>query len=118
MKVTTADRLQELMEFYGITQADISRRTKIPKTTLSQYVLGKRVPKQNILTLLSETYNVSEPWLMGYDVPMENKVKFKIETDAEEHLMIIALYEELNEKNREKVVSYMKYVLHDQKGND
>jgi len=118
MEKTTADRLREYLDIYNMTQSDLMRKLNIPKSTFSQYINGKRLPKQNVLTYMAERMNVSEAWLMGFDVPMENKIKFNIETDSEGHLMLIALYEELNEVNREKVISYMKYVLHEQKGNN
>lgn len=69
-KLSTNDRLQELANTYGITQVEMCKRTGIPKSTMSLYWNGKRVPKQNILTLIADAYNVQEAWLMGYDVPM------------------------------------------------
>mgnify|MGYP003317209814 CR=1 FL=1 len=73
MKETTKDRLKELAESLGITQADMCKKTQIPKSTMSLYWSGKRLPKQNNLTLIAQAYNVSETWLMGYDVPMEKQ---------------------------------------------
>lgn len=79
-KLSTKDRLQELASTYGITQIEMCKRTGIPKSTMSLYWNGKRVPKQNILTLIADTFNVQETWLMGYDVPM--KEAFHDELDA------------------------------------
>lgn len=44
---------------------------KLTKTDLSQYVSGKVEPGQFKLFILSNTLNVSEAWLMGFNVPME-----------------------------------------------
>lgn len=80
MKVTTADRLKELMEIRGLKQIDIVEKCqtlskrygiKINRSDISQYVSGKVLPKQNKLTVLGMALNVNEAWLMGYDVPME-----------------------------------------------
>ena len=38
---------------------------------MSQYVNGVQAPDQKKLALLALTFNVSEAWLMGYDVPRE-----------------------------------------------
>ena len=44
---------------------------KMAKNDLSQYVNDKVQPKQDKLSILGMALNVSEAWLMGYDVPME-----------------------------------------------
>lgn len=77
MKVTTSDRLKEIMVTRGLRQVDIlelckpySERfgVKICKNDLSQYVSGKVKPGQDKLSLLAMALNVKEIWLMGYDV--------------------------------------------------
>ncbi|MGH2329589.1 helix-turn-helix domain-containing protein [Streptococcus uberis] len=80
MKTTTSQRLKQLMSEQNLRQIDILNRSlryqkelgiKMGKSALSQYVSGKSVPDQNKLVLLGKTLNVSETWLMGYDVPRE-----------------------------------------------
>lgn len=78
MKKTTSDRLKEIMKLRSIRQIDILNMCKnnpygikLNKSDLSQYVSGKFLPKQDKLTLLAYALNVSETWLMGFDVPME-----------------------------------------------
>ena len=75
MKSTTSERLAELMSYYNINQADLIKRTSIPKSSMSMYVSGQRKPPQNKLTVIAEAYNVNEAWLMGYDVPMKGFVE-------------------------------------------
>lgn len=41
------------------------------KSDISQYCSGKAEPNQSKLFVLGAALNVSEGWLMGYDVPME-----------------------------------------------
>ena len=41
------------------------------KSAISQYVSGKSLPAQRQLSALGEALNVSEAWLMGYNVPRE-----------------------------------------------
>ena len=80
MKKTTAERLQEIMYKRNLKQADVVRLCqpyadrlgiKFQKSALSQYISGKNEPNQYKLTVLALALNVSEPWLMGFDVPME-----------------------------------------------
>lgn len=77
MKTTTSSRLKEIMSERNLRQVDIlemvapyskKMNIRLAKNDLSQYVSGKVEPSQEKLTLLSLALNVSEPWLMGYDV--------------------------------------------------
>ena len=80
MKSTTSERLRQLMSERNLRQVDILNLSqkyqkelgiKMGKSALSQYISGKSVPDQNKLVLLGRTLDVSETWLMGYDVPKE-----------------------------------------------
>lgn len=68
------------MDERGLKQVDILSAcepfcqkygVKLKKNDLSQYVSGKVEPKQDKLSILGMALNVSEAWLMGYDVPKE-----------------------------------------------
>jgi len=76
-RATTAQRLREVMEKRGLRQVDVVEMArpfcekygvKLNKNDLSQYISGKVQPKQDKLTLLGLVLNVSEGWLMGFDV--------------------------------------------------
>lgn len=80
MKETTSTRLQRILSERGLKQVDVLERAvpyckeygiKLNKSDLSQYVSGKVEPGQDKLTVLGLALNVSEAWLMGFDVPME-----------------------------------------------
>ena len=82
-KVTTAQRLRQIMDAKGLRQVDIlkaaepycaSYGVKLNKNDLSQYVSGKADPGQDKLTILGLALGVSEAWLMGFDVSMERSV--------------------------------------------
>lgn len=78
MKITnTSARLKALMDERRIRQVDILAAAKpfcdkygvkLAKNDLSQYVNGKVEPGQEKLSILGMALNVSEAWLMGYDV--------------------------------------------------
>lgn len=79
-KANTAIRLKEVMEKRNLRQIDILNLTapycekyniKMNKSDISQYCSGKAEPNQDKLYVLGEALNVSEAWLMGFDVPME-----------------------------------------------
>lgn len=112
------NRIAKALDIRGMKPIELAEKTGIPKASISQYLSGYAKPKGDRIYLLAKALSVQEAWLLGFDVDIENKIKFNLTSEAEEHLMLIALYEELNESNREKVISYMKYVLHEQKGNN
>ena len=67
---TTQARLEEMMQAFDIKAADIVRRTGIHKSTLSNYINGKREARQDQLSLIADSYGIDPAWLLGYDVPM------------------------------------------------
>jgi len=80
LKKGTSTRLQELMHIKNINQVDLCQRTGIPKSSMSMYLSGERSPRQNRLSQIAEKFNISEAWLMGYDVPMERTDSLSDET--------------------------------------
>lgn len=75
----TSIRLKRIMNERGLKQVDILELakpyciklgTKLNKNDLSQYVSGKVEPGSHKLTILGLALDVSEAWLMGYDVPI------------------------------------------------
>ena len=66
-----AKRITKALKIRGMKQSELCALTKIPKSSLSQYLSGEYEPKQDRIYLISKVLNVSEAWLMGFDVPME-----------------------------------------------
>jgi len=92
-RCTTADRLSSLMRDRRLRQVDILEmcqpfakkyNVRIEKNDISAYVRGKYLPAQHKLSILAMALDVSEAWLMGYDVPMERRSSQNSETSAEE----------------------------------
>ena len=78
-KENTSSRLKKIMSENNLRQVDILNlaapyckqyNVKLNKSDLSQYCSGKTEPNQDKLFILGAALNVSEAWLMGYDVPM------------------------------------------------
>ncbi|BCA86688.1 helix-turn-helix domain-containing protein [Enterococcus saigonensis] len=116
MKQTTQQRLNQLMSERNLKQVDILNMSlplqketgiKMSKSHLSQYVNGKSSPDQYKLYLLAKTLNVSEAWLLGYDVPKEDK-----ENDVPS---IETIYNQLDQKRQAKVYNFADRQLREQK---
>lgn len=65
------ERLREALSVRAMKAIELSEKTDIPKGAISYYLSGKTQPKADRLNLICSTLNVSEAWMLGYDVPME-----------------------------------------------
>lgn len=71
---TFAQRFSQALLLRNITAAELSRRLGVNEGTISNYKKGTYEPKQRRLEAIATILNVSIPWLMGADVPMDNSV--------------------------------------------
>ncbi len=61
-----SDRLKKIMKQRGITQMQLSRKTNIPKSAISQYLSNKFSPRDGRLEIIAEALDISPAWLLGY----------------------------------------------------
>lgn len=94
MKSELKDRLKYAMELKGVLATDLCKSSGIPKSAMSYYLSGRSVPKSDRVYLLAKLLDVSEAWLLGYDVAMERS---NTQKDVDE---TVALFERI-EKDRE-----------------
>ncbi len=71
------DRLQLALIRREMRAADLCERTGVPKGAVSYYLAGKSQPKADRLYLIAKALDVSEAWLLGFDVPMERTAEQK-----------------------------------------
>ena len=64
-------RLRAGLDAAGMTQSELSKQSGVSKSSISRYLSGAWEAKQDAVYLLAQALDVSEAWLMGYDVPME-----------------------------------------------
>ena len=68
-----SDRLKKAMSDKQMKQVDLCNKTGIDKALISNYLSGKYKAKQDKLHKLAIALDVSEGWLMGYDVDMDRE---------------------------------------------
>lgn len=78
---TFANRLNLALSARGRKQIDLVQATGVNKSTISRYIRGEREPKQSALFKIASFLEVSEAWLLGYDVPMERTAEQKKNDD-------------------------------------
>lgn len=107
------DRLNEAIEEAGMRPIDLAEKTGVPKSMLSYYLNGKTKPKADRLHIMAQALDVSEAWLLGYDVPKGRtdgqkkndqlaQLIVKMRTDEDFYNTVKALAE-LNEKQYRSV---------------
>lgn len=76
------DRLRNALNIRDMKPVELSEVTGIPKAAISQYMSGYTKPKDDRVFLICNALNINEPWLLGYDVPMErNAIIFEDKVD-------------------------------------
>jgi len=68
---TFANRLKKALEMKNMKPVDLANKTGINKSLISNYLSGSFKAKQDKLTIMAEVLDVSEGWLMGFDVDMD-----------------------------------------------
>lgn len=117
----TSQRLKQITDERGMKQVDILRAAKpycdrygvkLERNDLSQYVSGKIEPGQDKLTILGLALNVSEPWLMGYDVPMERQTAPATALSSNERMnKLVELARCLTDDEQDEIISMIEWKL-------
>ena len=106
---TQGERIQKLMDIFNIPQAELAKNLGIPKSSFSMYVSNKRHMKQDRIKLLADLYDISEAWIMGYDVPMkrkENDDRYEISDDEK---IFLESYRNSDEDTKKMIDRLLKY---------
>lgn len=109
MKSNSSKRLNELIEYFGINQSDIAKKTGIPKSAISMYVSGQRSPRQDRISDIAEAYGVNEAWLMGYDVEMKKEFSYEEGLKDAEFIKKFSL---LTQRDKEIVSNLIDSMIH------
>lgn len=104
---TCAKRLATALNIKRMKQSELCQITKIPKSAVSQYVSGAFEPKQDRIYLMAKALDVSEAWLMGYDVPMERQKNISPDNIklSEGEMLWLDLYNRVSEETREVLIA-------------
>lgn len=105
------DRISAALAFRKMKQADLCKVADVPKSSLSLYLSGAYEPKQDRIYSMAKALDVSEAWLMGYDVPMERE-KTPVEPALSEgEKMLLDLFRQVPEDKKELVLQMISLAL-------
>ncbi len=120
-RVSTSMRLKHVMATQNLKQVDILNLSlpfcakydvKMNKSDISQYVSGKVEPSQEKLVILGMALNVTEAWLMGFDVEMRRASTSSNRNSSlcKKEEKLLADFRELNTQGQEYILQTMDLV--------
>ena len=71
-----ASRLGMALLERGVKAAELSRKSGISEGSISRYLSGAVVPRMPVILLLAQALDVSDDWLLGFDVEMKREDPF------------------------------------------
>ena len=89
-------RISELIASSGKSQSAIATDFGIAKQTLSAWVTGQNSPRVPIVYALSYYFDVSIPWLMGFDIPRGNSAGL-----SEDEKKLLESYRSLSQRGKD-----------------
>jgi transcriptional regulator with XRE-family HTH domain len=109
---TCGKRIEKALAIRNMKQSQLCKLADVPKSSLCLYLKGDYEPKQDKILRMANVLNVSESWLMGYDVPMENgdfPAADSSLTKSEE--IMLGLFRRIPESQQEMLISAIRGAL-------
>lgn len=105
-------RIVEGLRRKGMTQMELSKKAEIPKSSICNYIRGDFEPKQKRIHKLAEALDVSEAWLMGYDVPPERETPSREDPEISEgERLLLDLFRKVPEDQQKLVLQMIRAAL-------
>lgn len=106
---TFAERLKHYMQKANMKQADLVEKTKINKSSISEYLSGNYEPKQRNIYKIATALGVKPSQLMGISAATETPAPaLSLTQQEEEH---IKKYRQLDADGKEDVDDYVEMKL-------
>ena len=108
------NRLKLAMAKMNMRPIELSELTHIPKSSISQYMSGYSKPNSERVYLISKALNVSEAWLMGFDVP-EKREKTPYSDEhiygflTSEQFELLQNFNELTDNQKQEVIEFIQF---------
>lgn len=109
---TICNRLNFALAARNMKPVDLSKKTGIPKPSISHYMSGRVEPKPERIYLMSVALGVDPTWLTGFDVPMD--IEKAPGGQAERNSMeeqIISIFSRLSREAQLSAVHYLEFLL-------
>ena len=105
---TCGKRIAEALTIRNMKQAELCKLANVPKSSLSLYLKGAYEPKQDRIYSMARALNVSDTWLMGYDVHMERKAASQAMELTEGEKTILDLFRLIPESQQKVLIQMIR----------
>lgn len=91
MQENFSTRLSQALTLRKIKPIELSEKTGLPKSGISQYLSGVCIPKNKNIRKIAEALNINPDWLLGYSIQMETKQESNVfpTTDIPEKIPVL-----------------------------
>ncbi len=93
----TADRIKQLREEKGYTQAELAKQLGITRSSVNAWEMGISVPSTQYVVELASIFKVSTDYLLGVDTTATIEISGLTDTDIQ---LVHSIVGHLREKNR------------------
>ena len=121
MSIQFINRLKSIMSERKITQSELSKRTGIRQSSISDWLNGRYEPKQDKIYLLAQALGVSPSWLLGYDETTSNQTEgYYVDPETAEFAeylrtrpearLLFSASRGISKEDMEETVKYIEYL--------
>lgn len=113
-KMITAQRLKEAMDDAGISLTELAEKSKVSKSSISQYTHGIQSPSNLSASAMAKILNVNPVWLMGFDAQKDRKefLDARAKRLGAYALGIANIYNNLPKEGKKELKDYADYLEH------
>lgn len=101
-------RLQQALEIRQMKAIELARKSGVTRGIISSYISGRWKAKQTNVMRLAQALNVSEAWLMGYEVPMERPDKEAFSVSSLEKNLLLD-FRRLSPSGQQSVLNFLEF---------
>ena len=108
--MTIGDRVFARLKEIGMTQKDLSEKTGISQSTISEWKSKRTNPTSEKIMIICETLNVTPEWVLSgisNTGKRGNKLPWYVIDKNTEMGQVITKFREMDEKQRARVMGYM-----------
>lgn len=104
------ERLREAIIAKNMSQSELSRLTGIGRNSICDYLKGKYEAKQDKIYIIAKVLNVSEAWLLGYDVSSERPTDEERHLNQNEQIIAAHIKDDVTDEEMKEIVNFIEYI--------
>lgn len=105
-------RIEKALNMRNMKQSELCKLANVPKSSLCLYLKGAYEPKQDRIFKMATVLNVSEAWLMGYEVPIDKESTYTAPPDLTDcEKVMLELFRQIPENQQQMLIRVVRGAL-------